>query len=105
MKVKLQNKASFIFKINKVHTKIYISFCAHISLKINMSLIQTTCAPQRTRNTPFPGAPQSLETCAIAHRPTQHSSISGSEPGMAYICPQGERDIYLINTNQKSLEV
>jgi hypothetical protein len=37
MKVKLQNKASFIFKINKVYTEIYISFCAHISLKINVS--------------------------------------------------------------------
>jgi hypothetical protein len=36
VKFKLQNKVTF-----KIYTKIYILPCAHISFKINMSLIQT----------------------------------------------------------------
>jgi hypothetical protein len=52
MKFKLQSKASFIFQSSKLPAQIYILSCAHISLEINMSLIQTTAPPPRGPTAP-----------------------------------------------------
>jgi hypothetical protein len=52
VKFKLYNETRFIYQPSKVPTKIYILSWTHISFKINVSLIQNTCAPQRTNSAP-----------------------------------------------------
>jgi hypothetical protein len=53
VKFKLQSKGSLIFQSGKLPAQIYILSCAHISLEVNMSLIQTTAPPsQRTKGAP-----------------------------------------------------
>jgi hypothetical protein len=45
-----------------INNPVYILSCAHISLEVNMSLIQITAPPQRTNSAPWRGAPQSFGT-------------------------------------------
>jgi len=70
---------SKIFQHSKVPTETYILYCVHITSKINMSLIQTTCPlPQRTNNTPPKGhAPQSPQYESIWSRYKTPAEKSG----------------------------
>jgi hypothetical protein len=65
---------------SKVPAKIYILSCVHISLKINMSLIQTTRPPpQRTNSAHRGGSSRSLGTsgrCRTKHRPHEGPQLS-----------------------------
>jgi hypothetical protein len=53
-----------MFRPSKVPIKILNLPCTHISLKIKMSLIQSTRVPQRTNGAHTGGAPLSLRTYA-----------------------------------------